>query len=150
MKPVKKIKQLNDYYCGPAALESFLDFFGVKKDQNELARLCETSPGEGTGNENLVSCLDSLGFNAQEHSPATWEGMKEYIERTDEPVIVGWYSDREEPGDEHYSVAYQMTNEEITMMDPEFGDELKVPRAKFMEAWRKTEPINWFLTAVKR
>jgi predicted double-glycine peptidase len=74
----------------------------------------------------------------------TWEDLREIINEG-HPVIVGWYSDYEEPADEHYSVVSQVSNDFITLLDPEIGEERTISREDFIKRWAHTEPRYWYI-----
>lgn len=141
----KSVKQKADHLCGPACLESLLGFYGVQAAQEELATLCGTSEADGTPPEHLARGLSALGFSMQERTGATWEELRALTEQGT-PVLVGWFTDFEEPGDEHYSIAYNVTDTDIYMMDPEIGGERVLPKEDFLRRWAITEPFNWYVT----
>lgn len=141
----KAVQQKTDYLCGPACLESLLDLYGVEIPQEHLAVLCKTSETNGTSPENMDKALLTLGFKVTEKIGATWDELKSLTD-AGTPVLVGWFSDFEEPGDEHYAVAYRVTDTEIVMMDPEIGGERILQKDDFLKRWATTEPFDWYVT----
>ena len=139
------VQQKTDYLCGPACLESLLDWYDVEIPQEHLAVLCHTSETDGTSPEHMDKALLALGFKVTEKIGATWDELKNLTD-AGIPVLVGWFSDFEEPGDEHYAIAYKVTDTEITMMDPEFGGKRILSKEDFMKRWATTEPFNWYIT----
>ncbi len=141
----KAVQQKTDYLCGPACLESLLSCYGVELPQEHLAVLCHTSETDGTSPENMDKALLALGFKVSEKIGGTWDELKT-LTKDGIPVLIGWFSDFEEPGDEHYAVAYRIADTEITMMDPEIGGERTLPKDDFLKRWAVTEPFNWYVT----
>jgi ABC-type bacteriocin/lantibiotic exporter with double-glycine peptidase domain len=142
---VKSVKQATEYSCGPACLESLLAHYGVDLSQERLTVLCKTSEAEGTSPENMGKALLALGFAVTEKIGGTWDELRSITQRGI-PILVGWFSDLEEPGDEHYSIAYRLTDTEIAMMDPEIGGTRTLEKQDFLRRWSITEPYGWFIT----
>lgn len=68
MLDVKPFRQsLN--LCGPAALKMVLDFYGLEKSEEELARLTRASLEHGTSGENLIAAARQLGFGGRDERP---------------------------------------------------------------------------------
>jgi ABC-type bacteriocin/lantibiotic exporter with double-glycine peptidase domain len=141
---VKNVKE-KPGLCGPASLESLLAFYGVDVPQEQLAIICHTTEANGTSPENMEKGLLTLGVKFTEKIGGTWDELKTLTEGGT-PVLVGWFSDFEEPGDEHYSLAYRVTDTEIVMMDPEIGGERVLQKEDFLKRWAVTEPFNWYVT----
>ena len=47
-------------FCGPASLESLLDYYGVKRTERELRRLCRATREEGTDHAPMLQALRKL------------------------------------------------------------------------------------------
>jgi len=149
MIPLKFVEQSNNYFCGPASLVSLLSYYGIEKTQDEIAVMCGSNPDDGTDPEGLKKCLKDLGFEPVEIVGGSWSQLREHI-INNTPIIVGWYSDFIEPGDEHYSVVIDITNNDITLMDPEIGEKRTIDKEDFLRRWSVTEPYNWYLYAQPR
>ncbi len=143
MITIKPVEQSNNYNCGAAALESLLGFYDVSYDHRDLEKLCESSPEHGTSPEGLIKGIESLGIKSiQEIS--SWEKLESHI-KNQTPVMVEWYSDFIEPGDGHYSVVFDISTEEIYLMDPEIGKTRVLKKDDFLKRWSHSEPANWSL-----
>lgn len=145
LHPPQLVKQATSGFCGPASLESLLAAYGLNIPQEHLAVICHTTEEDGTSPENMEKALLTLGFKVTEKIDGTWEELRELTEGGT-PILVGWFSDFEEPGDEHYSIAYRVTDDAITVMDPEIGGERTMPKDDFLKRWATTEPFNWYVT----
>lgn len=141
----KMVLQDTNYTCGPASLESLLAWYGLEIPQEHLAVLCQTTEADGTSPENMGNALLSLGFTVQEKIGGTWKELRN-LTSSGTPVLIGWFTDFEEPGEEHYSIAYHVTDAEITMMDPEIGNTRTLPKQDFLKRWAQAKPLNWYCT----
>lgn len=47
--------------CGPASLKIVLDYYGINKSEQELARLTGLVPGLGIDDKSIVKAVESLG-----------------------------------------------------------------------------------------
>lgn len=132
-------KQSKVYTCAPACLRMVLDYWGIKKDEEELSDLCNTN-WRGTSVRNLVEGAKKLGFKAKWDS-LKLEKIKELVNQ-DIPVIV--YVDAEpltgEKGS-HANVVTAIGEEEVTVLDPILGEK-SYPLNKFEEAWKLASRIG--------
>ena len=103
--------------CGPSSLKILLSHYGKEFTEDELAKICNATTEEGTDHVGLISGLKEIGEHPIAKERTTIDDLRYYVER-ETPVIVGWYSEYGEP-DFHYSVVYDVTEEEISMVDPE-------------------------------
>lgn len=139
--PVKPFQEtLNKGYCGPASLKMVLDFYGVKKSEKELARLCSTDPELGTNAEGLKKAAESFGLKVEIKDNASFEDIENYLSKKI-PVIVDWftrgradYSDSE-VADGHYSVVVGLDKENIYLQDSEIGNLRTIRREDFLKVW---------------
>lgn len=115
-------------YCGPASLKILLEHFGKIYSEDELATLCGSTREKGTDHAQLVNALQKIDEHPIEISNASFDDIRSYIARG-VPVIVGWWSISED----HYSVVVDITQETISLMDPE-EDELVVMTLKAFES----------------
>ncbi len=131
-KKIKFFEQRQSGMCGPAALRSLLYCHGVKKSEDELARLCHSSPKYGTTPEMMEAALAKLGFRTKtacwQSKEESWNALNHWINEMGLPVLVDWFS----KVDGHYSVVWKLTQQHIWIADPEFH--LKKDRARKM-AW---------------
>ena len=126
--------------CGPASLKIVLAYYGIEKEEMELARLCGTDAKLGTSNENIRKVAQDLGFKAEMQNESSFEDIEKWLEK-DVPVIVDWFTrgrndyDDGRVADGHYSVVCGLDNECIYLQDPEIGKIRKIQRDDFMTVW---------------
>jgi ABC-type bacteriocin/lantibiotic exporter with double-glycine peptidase domain len=111
IKPYRQKPEL----CGPASLKMVLDFFGIEKTEEELARMAGYLPGKGTKSEGLVRTAQELGLKAFQKDFSEINDLKEYAVNKNTPVIVDWFS----VDGGHYSVITGVDEKNIYMQDPE-------------------------------
>jgi len=133
-KSKPKLVEQTPGYCGPASLVSLLDFYGIEKNEEELARLCGTMREEGTYHVAMVNVLTGLGFNVVAKEGGTWEELKRLMAEG-VPVLVGWFSDDPLPAGDHFSLVYRVDDERLWMMDPEEGKYREIKKEKFLKNW---------------
>lgn len=139
--PVKPFQEtLNKGYCGPASLKMVLDYYGVNKTEEELAKLSNATTDLGTNDQSLKEAAEILGFKVEIKNNSTFEDIENYLSRKI-PVIVDWltrgrsdYSESE-VADGHYSVVVGLDEEFIYLQDPEIGKLRKIKRKDFMRVW---------------
>ncbi len=131
---------LNASMCGPASLKMVLDYYGVEKSEEELAKLCNTDPKLGTSAEQIKQVAENLGFTVEINNNSTLNDIEQWIDKK-VPVIVNWftrgrvdYSESEVP-DGHLSVVVGLDEENIYLQDPEIGKLRTIFRDDFMRVW---------------
>lgn len=126
--------------CGPASMKIVLDYYGIKKSEQELARLTGLVPGLGIDDKSIVKAFESLGFKAEIKNESTFDDIEEWLKKG-VPVIVNWFTrgrhdyEDSEVADGHYSVVFGLDDEYIYLQDPETGSERKIKREDFMKVW---------------
>ena len=121
-------------YCGPASLVSLLDYYGISKTEEEMARLCGTERKEGTYHGRIAEALIGLGLKVETKEAGTWEELRR-LTTEETPVLVGWFSDDPLPAGDHFSLVYEVDDQKLMMMDPEEGKYREIPKEKFLEKW---------------
>jgi predicted double-glycine peptidase len=139
--PVKSFQEtLYASMCGPAALKIVLDYYGVNKTEQELAKLCGVKKNLGTDDQSLKKAAESLGFKAEIHNNSSFAGIQQWLDRKI-PVIVNWFTrgrndyPDSEVADGHYSVVVGLDNKYIYIQDPEIGAIRRIHRDDFMRVW---------------
>lgn len=144
MKKMLKVKSfqetLNAGMCGPASLKILLSYYGVDKDEKELARLCGTKKDLGTDDQGIKKAAESLGFKVKIKNNSSFKDIEGWLKK-DVPVIVDWftrgrmdYTDTD-VADGHYSVVYGIDDKNIYLQDPETGSMRKLDKEDFMTVW---------------
>src|SRR3989344_626626 len=131
---------LNAGMCGPASLKMVLDYYGIKKTEEDLAGLCETDSELGTNVASLRKAAEGLGFDVEIKNESSFKDIQEWLNK-DVPVIVSWlsggrrdYDDSNVP-DGHYSPVVGLDGSYICLQDPEIGKIRKVARNDFLRVW---------------
>lgn len=126
--------------CGPASLKMVLEYYGMEKTEEELAKLCGTDPDLGTTAENIKRAAEGLGFKVVVKDDSTFGNIQQWLDKK-VPVIVNWftrgridYDDSEIP-DGHLSVVIGLDDKLIYLQDPETGGLRKIARDDFMKVW---------------
>jgi ABC-type bacteriocin/lantibiotic exporter with double-glycine peptidase domain len=127
MLEVKPFQEtLHRSMCGPAALKMILDYYGVDKSEESLAKLCHTTKKLGTSAEGIKEAAEHLGFTVMIKDNSTFDDILTYLAQNT-PVIVDWFSrgrtdyDASEVPDGHYSVVVGLDPQFIYLQDPETG-----------------------------
>lgn len=139
--PVKSFQEtLHGGYCGPASLKMVLDYYGVSRTEEELAKLCGITVDLGTNDQSLKRVAEKFGFEVKIKNFSSFEDIKEWLNKK-VPVIVDWFTrgradyDESEVADGHYSVVVGLDEEFIYLQDPEIGKLRKIKREDFMRVW---------------
>jgi|SRR3989344_2454368 len=82
---------LNADMCGPASLKIVLEYYGINKSEDELARLCKFKEGLGVDDEGIKSAAEKLGFKATIKNNSSFEDIEKWLKR-EVPVIVNWFT----------------------------------------------------------
>lgn len=130
---------LHESMCGPASLKIVLGYFGVQKEEQELANLSGKTD-LGTTDSSLKSAVESLGFKVDIKNESSFEEIQEWLDKG-VPVIVNWFSrGRSDYSDAevavgHYSVVTGLDEMNIYLQDPEIGKVRTIKRDDFMRVW---------------
>jgi len=131
---------LNASYCGPAALKMVLDFYGVDKEEKELAELLGTDPNLGTDDKSIKRVAEELGFKVEIKNFADFDDIQDWLDKK-VPVIVDWFTigrkdyPEDSVADGHYSVVVGLDEEFIYLQDAEVGRMRKIGRDDFKRVW---------------
>lgn len=131
---------LNASMCGPASLKIVLSYYGIEKNEEELAWLCEKDDELGTNDEGIKKAAEQCGFTVEIKSNSSFDDIENWLQK-DVPVIVNWftrgrtdYTDSD-VADGHYSVVCGLDDEHIYLQDPETGGMRKLEKEDFMTVW---------------
>lgn len=149
-------RQINSYYCGPAALEMVFDFFGPDIPQGEIADAARTAP-DGTYTCDMVRAAHfsnlstfpvgghpvtgytarKLGYSAFECWGMTIDQLKSLI-AAGYPIIVltTW----------HYRVAVGYSSTRITFQDPYYGQNFSMTYETFASTWDYSSHWGFFVS----
>lgn len=138
LKPFQET--LHSGMCSPASLKIVLEYYGVEKTEQELAKLCGVKDDLGTNDQGLKNAAEQLGFTVEVKNESTFDDIGQWLDKN-VPVIVNWftrgrtdYSDSD-VADGHYSVVSGLDDDFIFLQDPEIGSMRKLAREDFMAVW---------------
>jgi len=134
---VKLVKQTPGY-CGPASLKMVLDYFGVKKSLEALAKMSSTPAAgktAGASGKNLLAAAKKLGFSGSMKDWANFSDIRKYVEKQGIPVIISWFSGYES----HFSVVVKIDKDNIYFLDPEYCALRKMSLKRFEKIWFEFE-----------
>jgi len=131
---------LNADMCGPASVKIVLDYYGIEKSEDELAKLCRLKKGLGIDDKGIKTVAEKLSFKIKIKNNSSFKDIEKWLSR-DVPVIVDWFTrGRTDYGDSstadgHYSVVMGLDDDFIYLQDPELGAMRKIIRNDFMRVW---------------
>lgn len=134
--------------CGPASLKILLEYYGKNFTEEELTKICAASSNYGTDHAQMIEAIKTIGENPLAKDNATIEEIRGQI-ANQIPVVVGWWSQDED----HYSVVYDIDENNIYLMDPEVEDGRRImPIHEFLSVWHdfdgpeNTRIEHWMMT----
>ena len=77
--------------CGPASLKIVLDYYGLVKNEQELAELTGTTRDLGTDDKGIARAAESLGFKVLIKNESNLSNIEEWLNKG-VPVIVDWFT----------------------------------------------------------
>lgn len=141
MLKVKPFQEtLNAGMCGPASLKIVLAYYGIDKEEKELAKLCGTKKDLGTDDQGIKRAAESLGFKVKIKNSSNFKEIEKWLDKK-VPVIVNWFTRGRmdyidsDVADGHYSVVCGLDDKNIYIQDPETGGIRKLDKEDFMTVW---------------
>lgn len=129
--------------CAPATLKMLLmywDLPGKEKRDIDFFEALHHTPELGVDDETFVNALPGFGLEAAVKEYATFDDIKEWLDKK-VPVVVDWFTpgrldraDGEMP-DGHYSIVVGLDDSNIYMQDPETGGLRTIARKDFYRVW---------------
>ncbi|MBU4246455.1 MAG: cysteine peptidase family C39 domain-containing protein [Nanoarchaeota archaeon] len=141
--------QKNCYFCGPTCLKMVLETLGIKKTEDEIARIANTSEKCGTHHQGMIDACKKIGFSCFVHENANMATVKAFL-KAHLPVIIDWTDNISEIG--HYSVMIKVTAKNVFFCDPWYGPRHEVNKKVFEEFWndRLTRGNRWIMAVLPR
>jgi predicted double-glycine peptidase len=130
MLKIKPYRQKRPGFCGPASLKIILDFYGIKKSEAEIGKICKNRETSGMRIPGFRRAAKKLGLKFFFKNNADFGDINGFL-RKNTPVIVDWFS----KDDGHYSVAVGLDKKNIYLADPEFREIKKMPKDIFRRVW---------------
>jgi predicted double-glycine peptidase len=126
--------------CGPASLKIVLNYYGIDKQEEDIAKLCKVKKGLGVDDKCIKTTAEKLGFKVAIKNNNSFKDVEKWLKK-DVPVIVNWFTrGRTDYGDSsvadgHYSVVMGLDDNYVYLQDPELGSMRKIERDDFMRVW---------------
>ncbi len=115
--------------CGTACLKIILDYYGIKKSERSLAKLCKTTK-KGTKAEDLIKAAKRFKLTGFIKENSNISELKKYVHQKI-PVIVDWFLE----DDGHYAIVAKIDQRNIYLQDPSIGKIRKIKLKKFNRIW---------------
>ena len=131
---------LNASMCGPASLKIVLAYFGIEKEESEIAQVCGIDPDLGVDDKSIVSAAQHFGLQAEIKNEASFEDIEQWLGKG-VPPIVDWFTRGRndypdgDVADGHYSVVCGIDDKYIYLQDPEIGRIRKIEKEDFELVW---------------
>ena len=117
-------------FCGPASLKMVMDYYGISVSEKAIAQAAGASRKEGASKEGLIKAARHFRFKVFSQEKSDLGDLRRFIKRG-MPVIVDWFFE----DDGHYSVAVDIDQKEITLIDPSLGGARKMSLERFTRLW---------------
>lgn len=146
-RPVQRIEGAEqEFYgtCGPASLVIAYNSLGHNYTEQRIIVETGGKIGGWDWAEMLHHVMDVAGYGVSLRVRASWKELMAEHRKYGYPIIVAWKTDRRESEPTgvckaepigHFSVVKAITETDITIADPGFGDIVPVPRRYFEERW---------------
>src|SRR4051794_37469980 len=82
-------RQVTEYSCGPAAVQSVLRYWGHDVGQQKLMELFKTTPKSGTYPQDMVRGVRALGVEAEFKENCTLEDIDKFTSAGHPVVALG-------------------------------------------------------------
>ena len=104
---------------------------------NYLGDKLNTSEKLGTQPEDMVRLLKRLGYKVRVREEATWAELKKAVDDDQKQVLVDWWTDIGDPGEDlgHYSVVTRISSKTLTIYDPDINKKRVLGKNTFLERW---------------
>ena len=127
--------QETDFSCGPACVQMVLEFFGVKKREEELRQQMNARPRIGTSHQSLIRALRTHGLICRARSDASLRDLDSALGK-DHPAIINFIDPSTNEG--HYAVMTATTKTAIITHDPWNGPNTTYERKSFVQRWHNS------------
>ncbi|HTZ39690.1 MAG TPA: C39 family peptidase [Syntrophales bacterium] len=151
---VPLIRQMRDYTCGAAALQSVLVYYGEDIGQAELARLLGSDPQKGTSYRAILRFANRKFPDPRKRDFWMWkrcgmtiDDLRQEIDRGKPAILafqawakpgVNW---KKEWNEGHYAVAIGYDENNLIFMDPSvLGHYAFIPVDEFLDRWHDRDP----------
>jgi len=130
MKLKFKIFKQTPGYCGPACARMVLNYYGIKKSEEELAQAIGATREDGCNPWEIADGMEKIGLKSYYKKNSNLDEIKELLKK-DIPVIIDWNPS----GYGHYSVVVGIEKGSIYLADPKKDDIVSMSEKDFIERW---------------
>jgi predicted double-glycine peptidase len=144
---LNRARQVTEYSCGPAAVQSVLAYWGHEVDQQKLMQVFSTTEEVGTHPEDMVTGLRALGLDAEMKENCTVDELAEFTSTFGPVIALGqvWRSESgpavsaaDDWGSGHYFIVLGVDEDNVYCQDPYLGMcKGFAPRSVFEEHWHQ-------------
>lgn len=139
-------KQSDDSRCGVAVVKSILYYYGIDKQEDEVAKRCNHSYEYGCSNEDMVKALKSYGIGARIYKNSTIDDL-DYWTKHKIPVIADIFmGNLEKSATGHAVIVLGVDKKYVHVYDPYLNKNISVFHIDFMRMWfdwENTECIEY-------
>ncbi|HUO56161.1 MAG TPA: cysteine peptidase family C39 domain-containing protein [Candidatus Paceibacterota bacterium] len=121
--------QMND--AGPAIAQMLLKAIGHERSQKELSVILDTTKS-GTKIGAIETLLQSSGFATAQKNHATLHDIMDGLV-SGATVVIGYRS--EDGTRDHYAIVKDLTDTEISLIDPFVGPDVSLSNGAFESRW---------------
>jgi uncharacterized protein len=145
---LRNVKQTFDFDCGPKALQTVMEYYGVEIREDELLQALGTSK-DGTSYRNMAAFAEKVGFQVFASENVSMEMLKGFVD-DGYPVIVlvqawaerymtleDWKSDYDNG---HYAVVIGYKDHIIIFEDPASFRRTWMTEEEFLARWHDMDP----------
>ncbi len=131
MKLKIKLFKQSKSFCGPASIKIVMDYYGIRKSEQEWANITCATKRSGCTPKQITSGIKKLGYRINNKINSTLKEVKNLI-RNKIPVIIYW-----EPvkGYGHYSVLAGVDSSNVFIANPRKSKITKMSIDEFIEKW---------------
>jgi|SRR3989344_6983056 len=141
--------QKRTWTCGPAALRIALHKLKIKKTEEYLARLLETTALDGTENKAFVKAARHYSLSYVVKSNSSLNEVSDLISSSYK-VILAYFCPINHCG--HYAVVNKIGRDYIHLLDPSLGPKTKYKKNYFLSLWysESDKDKKWFIALKRR
>lgn len=132
------------FSCFATCVKMVLEYYSIKKSERDLRVLLKTTPSFGTLWIEAQKNIRKIGFELVWKKFWNLEELNSLIKQSI-PVIVGVKSKSD---DNHAVVLVNISENYVTLVDPEYGESVSMDKTNFLELWNKRENIAGYIKKV--
>lgn len=124
-------------FCGPTCVRMILNYYGIKKSEDELAKIIGATKKDGCTPEQIILGMKKLGIKVT-YGKNFNLGKLQNLLMKNVPVIIYWNP----RGYGHYSVVVGVDEEFVRIADPKMSKIINFKRNDFLKKWHDIDNKN--------